>query len=47
MEKWEAKAKARDAKARKRQGKDMVIRGRSLKSVVVPAIRKRGEKKPA
>lgn len=44
-DKWEAKAKAREAKARKRQGKDMVVRGRSLKSVIVPAIVKRGKKR--
>ena len=35
MDKWEAKAKARDAKARKRQGKDMVVRGRSVLTLAI------------
>lgn len=45
MEKWEHRAKARDSKQRKRQSKDMVVRGRSLKTTIVPAIVKRGKKK--
>ena len=30
MDDWESKAKARDAKARKRKGNDMVVNGRSV-----------------
>lgn len=43
MEKWERRATARDSKRRKRQSRDMVVRGRSLKSTIVPAIMRRGE----
>lgn len=42
-EKWEQKAKARDAKRRKRQSQDMVVRGRSIQTIV-KAIVKRGKK---
>lgn len=38
--KWEA----RDRKLRKRRSLAMVVKGRSLKTVVVPAIEKRANK---
>lgn len=44
MEKWEHRAKGRDSKRRKRQSKDMVVRGRSIRTIV-QAIVKRGKKK--
>lgn len=43
MEKWENRAKARDRKRRKRRSQDMVVRGRSLKTDIVPVIQKRAE----
>ena len=45
MDKWQAKAKARDAKARKRKGKDMVVRGRSIRTIVEVIVKKGKEAK--
>lgn len=45
MEKWEAKAKARDAKARKRQAQDMVVRGRSIRTIVETIVKRSKKEK--
>lgn len=44
MDKHEHRAEARDRKWRKRRSQDMVVRGRSIRTIV-QAIVKRGKKK--
>lgn len=46
MEKWEHRVKGRDSKRRKRRSQDMVVRGRSIRTIV-QAIVKRGKEKKA
>lgn len=43
MDKWERRAKARDKKRRARRSQDMVVRGRSVKTIQQVII-KRGKK---
>jgi len=43
MEKWEIKAKQRDRKGRKRQELQMVVSNRTIISVLMEVIKKKGK----